>query len=289
MLDKKEQKKLRSLQKEKISSFNLYSKLQKKTKDEKNKDTFSQIAESEKKVYDIFKKYTKTDVKAANFRISFYLLFTTLFGFTFSLKLFHRIFSKIEHSQLKKLNNKSDIAQILEHEEKREKLLLESINEKRLQYVSSIVLGLNDSLVEITAALAGFTFAIQVSHTIALMGLISGSAASLSIAASEYLSKREETTRFEAFKSSLYTGISYALVVVFLILPYFLISNPFVNLGVLFSIVVFIIFIFNFYISIAKEQSFFKRFFEMALVSITIAAISFGVGFIVRKYLGLQI
>jgi len=289
MKDINEMTKIMSLQKQKITSYTFYSKLHERTEEIKNKEIFTEIASNEKNVYEILKKHTKVDTKPANFLVFIYLTCTILFGLTFSLKLFYKIFTKIEYSQLRKIKNKSEIEQILECEEKRERLLLDSIDEKRLHYVSSIVLGLNDSLVEITAALAGFTLAIQVSHTIALMGLISGSAASLSISASEYLSKREETTRSEAFKSSIYTGVSYASVVVFLILPYFFINNPFINLGILFSIVIIIIFLFNFYISTAKDQSFKRRFFEMAIVSISIALISFAIGFIVRRYLGLQI
>ena len=34
------------------------------------------------------------------------------------------------------------------------------INDERLQYISSMVLGINDALVELTGAPAGFTFAL---------------------------------------------------------------------------------------------------------------------------------
>ncbi len=163
------------------------------------------------------------------------------------------------------------------------------INERKLNYIGSIVLGLNDALVELTGALAGFTFAIQNSHTIALLGLITGIAATFSMAASEYLSKRQETNRSEALRSSLYTGLSYVITVVFLITPYFLIENPFINLGIMIGVVILIIFIFNFYISVAKDLSFKRRFLEMALISIGIALLSFGIGWLVRTYFGLDL
>jgi VIT1/CCC1 family predicted Fe2+/Mn2+ transporter len=289
LMGEKDRKKLQTIQRSKITSHTLYTKLANKTKDENNKEILEKIAASEMNTYTIFKKYTNNDFKPSKFLIFLYSILTIFFGLTFSLKLLQRLFQKVEHSHIKSIENKTEIEQILQEEDNKEKLLLDMIDEKRLHYVSSIVLGLNDSLVEITAALAGFTLAIQVSHTIALMGLISGSAASLSIAASEYLSRREETNRKEALKSSLYTGLSYAISVVLLIIPYFFVNNSFVCLGILFSIVIIIIFIFNFYISIAKDQPFWRRFFEMAIISITIALISFGIGFIVRKYLGLQV
>jgi VIT1/CCC1 family predicted Fe2+/Mn2+ transporter len=50
-----------------------------------------------------------------------------------------------------------------------------------------------------------------------------------------------------------------------------------------------VILIFNFYISVAKDVSFGKRFSEMALLSLGIAAISFAIGFVVRQFLGVEL
>ena len=45
--------------------------------------------------------------------------------------------------------------EIVEDEDKHEQELIDLIDEERLRYVGSIVLGLNDALVELTGALAG--------------------------------------------------------------------------------------------------------------------------------------
>ena len=87
-----------------------------------------------------------------------------------------------------------------------------------------MVLGLNDSLVELTGSLAGFTFAMQNTKIIALSGLIIGVSATFSMAASEFLSARSEG-RNDAFKSCLYTGIAYLVAVALLILPYLLLPT----------------------------------------------------------------
>jgi VIT1/CCC1 family predicted Fe2+/Mn2+ transporter len=82
-------------------------------------------------------------------------------------------------------------------EKEHERKLINLIGEERLKYVGSMVLGLNDALVELTGALAGFTLAFRNTRLIAMAGFITGIAASLSMAASEYLStKSEETTTF---------------------------------------------------------------------------------------------
>ena len=70
---------------------------------------------------------------------------------------------------------------------------MELIEEEHLNYIGSMVLGMNDALVELTGTLAGLTFALQNTRLIALTGFITGIAASFSMAASEYLSKNQKT------------------------------------------------------------------------------------------------
>ena len=54
-------------------------------------------------------------------------------------------------------------------------------------------------------------------------------------------------------------------------------------------IVVLIIAGFNFYIAVAKNESFKTRFWEMTLISFGVAGISFAIGVAVRLWLGLEI
>lgn len=50
-----------------------------------------------------------------------------------------------------------------------------------------------------------------------------------------------------------------------------------------------IIFIFNFYISVANDYNFKKRFIEMAVISIGVATLSFIIGYLVKTFLGFKI
>ena len=67
-------------------------------------------------------------------------------------------------------------------EKEHERKLIDLIDEERLRYIGSMVLCLNDALVELTGALAGFTLAFRNTHLIAMAGFITGIAASLSMA-----------------------------------------------------------------------------------------------------------
>jgi VIT1/CCC1 family predicted Fe2+/Mn2+ transporter len=50
-----------------------------------------------------------------------------------------------------------------------------------------------------------------------------------------------------------------------------------------------IIFIFNFYISVANDYNFKRRFIEMAAISIGVATLSFIIGYLVKTFLGFKI
>jgi VIT1/CCC1 family predicted Fe2+/Mn2+ transporter len=178
--------------------------------------------------------------------------------------------------------------QIKNEEEEHEHKLLDLLQEERLRYASSVVLGLNDALVELTGALAGLTFALQDTALMALAGLVTGISASLSMAASEYLSSREEAEEGKsAAKSSFYTGTAYIITVLLLVLPYLLMENVYSALAVMLAIALVIIFVFNYYISVAKDLNFRRRFGEMALLSMGVALLSFGIGWLLRQFIGI--
>ena len=179
---------------------------------------------------------------------------------------------------------------IKQQEEEHEKALLEMLDEERLQYVGSMVLGMNDALVELTGSLAGFTFAMQNTRLIALSGLIMGISATFSMASSEFLAAKSEG-RNDAFKSCAYTGVAYLITVALLILPYLIFGNEnyMTALFVMLGIVILIIAGFTYYISVAKSEKFKPKFLEMALISIGVAVISFFVGILAKKFLGVDL
>lgn len=183
-----------------------------------------------------------------------------------------------------------ELPSMLANEARHERELIALIDEERLKYVGSVVLGLNDALVEFTGTLAGLTFAIQDSRIIAVAGLITGVAASLSMAASEYLSQRsDETTGTSPKKAAFYTGMTYIVTVALLILPFLLLTSPYVALVFTLVGAVLVIFVFTFYIAVAKDLPFWRRFAEMAAISLGIAAVSFVIGILIRVLLNVNV
>ena len=168
-----------------------------------------------------------------------------------------------------------------------EEKLIEMIDEERLQYMGSVVLGLNDALVEFTGALAGFTLALNDTKLIALTGSITGIAAALSMASSEYLStKSEKTYNKRPVKAAIYTGIAYIITVVALVGPFILLSSPVLALCIMLVMALLIIAFFNYYYAIARNESFKRRFTEMAVLSFSVAGISFLIGYLLKAVTG---
>ncbi len=277
------------IQKDEITSYHIYQNLAKIIKNKENAKVLEAIGNNELEHYNEIKKYTKKDVKAGSIKIVLFTFFARVLGLTFSLKLMELGERKAEDIYGYIGTFLPEVEKIMREEEKHEKKLIEMINEEGLNYMGSIVLGLNDALVELTGALAGFTLALQNSRLIAMLGLITGISAALSMSASEFLSQRQEDNEQDAGKSSLYTGIAYIITVILLVLPFFIFENYFINLGITMSLAILIILLFNFYISVAKDLPFKRRFLEMLAISLSVSAISFGIGWFVRAYFHLDI
>ncbi|HEQ71977.1 MAG TPA: rubrerythrin family protein, partial [Spirochaetia bacterium] len=251
----------------------------------------SRIADDELSHYTKLKVITKTEVKPNKLRVLFYYVISRVFGLSFGLKLMERGEELASRSYSLHASHTRILKSLSLDEQKHEKALLDVLSEERLEYAGSIVLGLNDALVELTGALAGLTFALQDSRLIALAGMVTGFAASLSMAASGYLSSKEESDQNEKknpLKAALYTGVAYIITVLLLIIPYFTPLNPFISLLVTLAIALSIIFLYTFYITTAKGLKFFSRFAEMAIISLVIAGISFFAGLGLKIFLGVD-
>ena len=268
----------------------IYEKIAKFAKGDVHKQTLQRLAREEYAHNKIWEKYTGIEMKPKKMKVFFYTLIARVLGFTFAVKLMERGEGNAQEEYKLLASEIPESMEIHHQEEEHEQALLQMLDEESLQYVGSMVLGLSDALVELTGSLAGFTFALQNTRLIALSGLIVGISATFSMASSEFLSARSEG-RTDAFKSCSYTGTAYLLTVVLLILPYLLFATTqyIAALICMLAVVVLIIAGFTYYTSVAQDQSFGKRFVEMAGISIAVAVISFVVGILAKQFLGVDI
>lgn len=281
---------IRKMQQNEITESAVYKKIAQFAKGEENRKVLLRLADEEKAHYKIWKEYTGTEMQPNKFKVLKYGLVARIFGFTFAVKLMEsgEENAQKEYELLAKEVEESVV--IKAQEEEHEQALLNMLDEERLQYIGSMVLGMNDALVELTGSLAGFTFAMQNTRLIALSGLIIGISATFSMASSEFLAARSEG-RNDAMKSCLYTGVAYLITVVLLILPYLVLDNSQFMRALILMIftVILIIACFTYYISVAQGHKFRPRFLEMTAISVSVAVLSFFVGIAAKHFLGVEI
>ena len=281
---------IKRMQQNELTESVIYEKIAAFAGGEENQETLRRLAREEKAHYEIWKKYTGIEMKPEKGKVLKFTLIARILGFTFAVKLMERGESNAQNEYELLAKEVAESAAIRQQEEEHENALLGMLDEERLQYVGSMVLGLNDALVELTGSLAGFAFALQNTRLIALSGLIVGISATFSMASSEFLAARSEG-RTDALKSCSYTGIAYLLTVVALIAPYLIFpSTQFIPaLLCMLAVVILIIAGFTYYTSVAQDQPFKNRFLEMALISVSVAVLSFVVGILAKKFLGVDL
>ena len=281
---------IRKMQQNELTESVIYQEISKFAKGKENKQTLMRLSNEEKAHYEIWKKYTNEELKPQGFKVWKYKTLARILGFTFAVKLMENGEEGAQEEYALLASEVEESVMIREQEEEHEKALLAMLDEEVLQYVGSMVLGLNDALVELTGSLAGFTFAMQNTGLIALSGLIIGISATFSMASSEFLAARSEG-RDDAFKSCTYTGIAYLVTVVLLITPYLIFPNEQFMLALfcMLAIVILIIAGFTYYTSVAQDEPFGSRFKEMTLISVSVAVLSFVVGVLAKKFLGVDL
>jgi vacuolar iron transporter family protein len=283
---------IRRFQREEITGAKLYRSLSRVVKGGDNAMVLADMALAEDSHYAFWRKHSGIDQPPYRLRFFLFYLAARVLGLTFALKLMERGEKEASAGYAKVASLVPEAVQIGQEEEAHEEALIGMIEEERLAYMGSIVLGLNDALVELTGTLAGLTFALQKGSIVAISGIITGIAAAFSMSASDYLSMKADGDP-RAVKSAIYTGFAYLITVILLVMPYLVLPQSgkwiYISLAITLVIAVTIIAGFNFYISVAKGLSFKARFLEMAGISLGVSAFSFGVGLIVRQIFGVSV
>ncbi len=284
------QKILLRIQQSEMTEAAAYHAMADAIKDEHNREALTRVADEIASQAKALETYTNKQLAADERKVKRYARMARIFGFTFAAKLMDRRKIKFVNHSKKLLSEMPEVEKMQADEQKRDNELFALLNEKRLSYVGAMILGMNDAIVEITGTLAGLTLAMQNTRLIALSGLITGVAATLSMAASEYLAERSDG-KGDAAKSGLMTGGAYFITVVILLLPYLILDDKMylLAMGIMLVLVVLILAGFNFYTSVARDVSFGKNFGQMCAISLGVAALSFVLGYAVRTFLGVDV
>ena len=268
----------------------VYSYMASREKGAENRRILEQMSADETSHANTWQAISGQDVKASRLSVFLIKLRTIVFGFTFTMKSLEKGEQLGQESYARLKSELPEAAKMHDDERKHEAELEGMLDEERLHYVGAMVLGLNDALVELTGAIAGVTFSLQNTRLVALTGIVTGIAATLSMAASNYLAETADGAD-DAAKSSLYTGIAYLATVALLVLPYLLFPEAMYAQAffVMIATVVGIIALFNYYVAVATDVPFGKRFAQMAAVSLSVAGISYLIGIAAKALLGIDV
>lgn len=276
-----------NFQRNEITEAQVYGFLSKLAKGE-NKEILNKIRNDELKHYQMWREISGQDVNINWLKVFYYSLLALIFGVTFTIKLMEKGEQSAELAYKGIASQYAQAEAIYKDEEKHEETLYKLIEEEKLSYLGSIVLGLNDALVEITGTLAGLSFALRVSQTVGIAGLITGVAASLSMAASEYLSQVADG-KPNPMKAAIYTLIAYFVVVLALVLPYFFIGDTVTAFVFTVGIGLLVVVYYAGFASVIHEKSFGGTFLQMLLVVFGVSLISFGIGELARRVFGISV
>jgi VIT1/CCC1 family predicted Fe2+/Mn2+ transporter len=271
-----------------ITEHLIYLKLSELEKEREKSQILKKISDEEFKHYKILSRITGKEPGPLRLKIFLTVLLARIFGYQFVLKKMENGEKGAENLYAELKGDFEELELLARDEEEHEKRLISLINEKRLQYMSSVVLGLNDGIVELLGTVAGLSIALKNSSVVGLTAGIMGIAACLSMSASEYLSTKVESDR-SPYAAASYTAASYFAAVLAVITPFLLIKNPFFALFTSFFLVLILVAFLNYYISIVRDESFGKRLLEMLAVVLITSSISFLIGFLVNKYFGIEV
>lgn len=288
-MDKSATKKLLEFQRDEIVGYTIYKKLSEfRAVSEKNREILKKISRDEFEHYNTLKKYTQKEIKPNPFIVFAFILLARLLGIVFCVKVMELKENEAQESYRDLLSEIPEAGKIIEDETRHEKLLMDMLHEERIEYISSMVLGISDAIVELTGALAGVSLALQNSKLIGIVGVVTGISASLSMGSSEYLSQKSEKGK-HPLKAAIYTTVAYFLTVLMLVVPFFMFSSFYYALALMFFDATVVILLFSFFVSVVKESSFKKNFLEMFIISFSVSIVSFAIGYVARKALNVNI
>jgi VIT1/CCC1 family predicted Fe2+/Mn2+ transporter len=276
--------------------YMVYKKLS-ESRFEKNrsfKKTLARLAKMEYNHYVFWGKYCPDrKVRESRLKVSLIVFLRWILGVTFAVKYLERTETKV----IKKYRglahwipsrDKRAFNQMIADEEEHEKEFYERFDEPHIKYISFIVLGLADALVEIAGIHAGSLGIYNSTELAGLAGVVAGAAASIAMASAAY-AQAKTGFKGSAAVSAVYTGISYFVTAVILATPYFLTKIMLEALFASLALAVLLIAFISFYGSVISGSVFRKDFMEVTSIMLGATVALYLLGFVIRYLTGITI
>ena len=277
------------------ADFTLYDRLAKRVDDNSSfAEALRQLSTTEKKHYEFWKKYIPDEEpKFSKAKLYLVLLLQTIFGLTFAVRYLERHESVVIRqyksvAEIIPAEDRAAFKEIIADEEQHEKEFRKRVESSAVSYISFVVLGLADALVEITGIHAGSLGIYNSTEIAGLAGIIAGGAASLAMASAAF-AQAKQGFQGSARLSAVYTGISYFVTAVTLATPYFLTRVMLNALAVSLLFAVIILALATYYSSVISFKPFTRDFVEILLIMFGVTVALYFFGYFIREITGITI
>lgn len=242
-----------------------------------------QLSATEVKHYEFWKKYAPKERPKLN-RIKLYwiLFLRRVFGLTFASRYLDRHEASVvkEYQALEGLIPEADkraFDEMVADEQQHEQEFAQKVESTAVRYISFVVLGLADALVEISGIHAGSLGIYNRTEIAGLAGVVAGGAASMAMASAAY-AQAKQGFHGSARLSAVYTGVSYFVSAVLLATPYFLTPSMVYALTSSLGLAVVMLALATYYSTVISNKPFTKDFLEILaiLLGATVALYFFG-------------
>ncbi len=278
-----------------MTDFTTYKRLASSEKSQSNKDMFEKLSAMEQKHYKLWMKYCAPGIEAGPKKgmVSLVLLLRRIFGVSFAIKfLEHREASTAaKYESLKGSVHAEDQAafeSMIEDEKGHETAFADTVAGTYVKYISFIVLGLADALVEIAGIHAGSLGIYNSTELTGLAGIVAGAAASLAMASAAFAQAKQGFEGSPGLAAG-YTGGSYFVAAVALALPYFLTTAMLaaITLSLVFGLTM--IGFVSWYNSVISGGRFLRDFSELAGIMLGATFALYVFGNVIRFVFGISI
>jgi VIT1/CCC1 family predicted Fe2+/Mn2+ transporter len=309
--------KLRSMEKKffkrESSNRDVYLLLSLFEKKEKLRSMLKALSEKEDRHADLWGNILKETENAKpslllRTKVIFLAMIGKVLGIAFLIKL-------LERSEAETLNEYSsfvedfhfgkaeriELSRMIKEEEAHEAKLAKEIQlyEGDLDYTRSIILGLNDGLVEVFAVVAGLAVIASTSIIVVAGGIIVGVSGTLSMAGGTYLSSKSHGLVEKALESkakatlprkdAFYTGIYYFLGAAVPVIPFVFGAKGYDGIFASLVLVCLALSTASVIVAVISGTSIRKRIFEMVLISVSAAIATIFLGSVMKAYFGIVI
>ena len=280
------------------TDYAVYTKLSSRQK--KNNPKFSEalsnLASAEKRHYEFWRKYSSDSSKPPKARsmvVRLVLFLRFLFGASFAIKFLEKHEDKVikQYKSVEHLipeQDRSEFELMVADEQEHEKMFAEQMQGSYVKYISFVILGLADAIVEISGIHAGSLGIYTSTELTGLAGIVAGAAASIAMASAAFAQAKQGFQGSPSI-SAVFTGISYFVNAVVLATPYFLTRNMSVAISISVILAIIIIAFVSYYNSVISDSSFVRDFSELAGIMLGATVALYFFGSFIRALLGITI